>query len=242
LAEKSNTDGAGGQQAAAQQAAGAPQLKVAAANDAAVRRRTGKGWQQWWVLLDAAGAKEMDHPAIIKYLRDKHDLPDWWAQIVTVSYERARNIRRIDKRVHGQSVTIASKPINTTVASAYRAWTLRAERARWLGEAGLTIRGATADKSIRASWGSQSKIKNNLEVEFKAEARGQVRVVVMQYRLASTAEVNKAKRFWETVLGRLKDALESPAAHRPASQMPWLFANPMRLNPHRRKHRIGSRI
>ena len=229
----------GGGQAAGQPAA---QLKVAAANDAAVRRRTGKGWQQWWTVLDAAGAKEMDHPAIIKYLRDKHDLPDWWAQIVTVSYERARKIRRIDKRIHGNSITVTSKPINATVASAYRAWTLRAERARWLGEGGLTIRGATADRSIRASWGSQSKIKNNLEVEFTSEPRGQTRVSVMQYRLSTPAEVKKARQHWEVALGRLKEALESPSANRPASKMPWLFSNPMQFNPNRRKHRIGAGI
>ena len=223
---------------------GGQQLKVAAANDDAVRRRTGKGWQQWWVILDNAGAKEMDHPAIIRYLRDKHDLADWWAQIVTVSYERARGIRRIDRRIYGHSISVTSKPINATVAAAYRAWTLRAERARWLGENGLTIRGATADKSIRANWdpNARSKIKNNLEVYFNSDRPGQVKVTVMQYRLSGVAEGNKMRKYWETVLFRLKEALESPAAHRPASQMPWLFSNPMRLNPHRRKHRIGSRI
>ena len=37
-------------------------------SDAAVQAKTGKTWQEWFAVLDAAGARAMDHQSIAAYL------------------------------------------------------------------------------------------------------------------------------------------------------------------------------
>jgi len=63
-------------------------------SDAAVQAKTGKTWQEWFAVLDAAGARAMDHKTSAAYLYKQLRLPDWWAQMVTVGYEQARGQSR----------------------------------------------------------------------------------------------------------------------------------------------------
>jgi hypothetical protein len=62
--------------------------------DDSVRAKTGKGWQDWFRLLDKFDVKEKGHTQAAKYLRDKHGVNDWWAQAVTIRYEWERGLRR----------------------------------------------------------------------------------------------------------------------------------------------------
>lgn len=45
--------------------------KAAGMSDAAVEARTDKNWKQWFSILDAAGAKKMNHREIVAYLATK---------------------------------------------------------------------------------------------------------------------------------------------------------------------------
>ena len=62
-------------------------------SDAAVKAKTGKTWAEWIAALDKAGAKAMSHKEITKLLSSRHKLADWWSQMVTVGYERAKGLR-----------------------------------------------------------------------------------------------------------------------------------------------------
>ena len=46
-------------------------------SDEAVKAKTGKKWDQWFAILDKAGAKEMSHKDIVKFLNSKHDVGPW---------------------------------------------------------------------------------------------------------------------------------------------------------------------
>src|ERR671922_201454 len=61
--------------------------------DEAVRQNTGKGWREWVSILDDWGARERTHRDIARHLQEEHGVPGWWAQTVTVGYERARGMR-----------------------------------------------------------------------------------------------------------------------------------------------------
>lgn len=61
---------------------------------AAVKKATGRSWQEWFLLLDMEGAKDKPHKEIARLLQDKgYVTSGWWAQMVTVEYERARGLR-----------------------------------------------------------------------------------------------------------------------------------------------------
>lgn len=62
--------------------------------DAAVQKATGKNWEQWFSILDSAGAKTMAHRDIAILLAKQYKVKPWWTQMVTVEYEYARGKRK----------------------------------------------------------------------------------------------------------------------------------------------------
>lgn len=75
--------------------------------DAAIRQNTGKGWREWLSILDGWGARERKHGDTVARLMKEHGVPGWWAQAVTVGYERARGMRAKYQRATGFTVSVS---------------------------------------------------------------------------------------------------------------------------------------
>lgn len=71
----------------------ATDAKYAGIRDSSVRQKTGRSWQEWFTLLDHMGGTALGHAALVAYLRDKHNIPDWWSHMMAVGYEQARGLR-----------------------------------------------------------------------------------------------------------------------------------------------------
>lgn len=175
--------------------------KKTAIGDEAVKRATGRDWTEWLKLLDKAGAKKMDHREIVAVVAE-HGVGPWWRQMVTVHYERERGLREVHQQASGFAANV-SRTIAVPVGELYEAWSDGRRRAKWLG-AKLTIRKATAPKSIRASWHDGT----NVDVNFAAKGDGKSTVAVELARLADKDAVAEMKAFWSDALQRLKESLE----------------------------------
>ena len=57
-------------------------------SDAAIKKSTGKTWDEWFPILDAWGAREKTHTEIARYVSEEHGVPGWWSQSVTVATSR----------------------------------------------------------------------------------------------------------------------------------------------------------
>jgi hypothetical protein len=62
-------------------------------SDETLRSATGKGWEEWCDIIDVWPGKEKGHTAIAAYVHDEHEIDGWWAQTVTVGYERITGLR-----------------------------------------------------------------------------------------------------------------------------------------------------
>lgn len=168
----------------------------------AVQARTGRTWEEWFAVLDAAGATQMPHPEIARYLAEQ-GVSDWWCQMVTVGYEQARGLRAVHQKADGFAVS-ASKTVGVPVMRLYEAWADAGERGHWLPDAAMTVRRATPGKSLRIAWHDGSGVDVNLAG--KGEAKSQV---ALQHSKLSDAEaVARWKRYWGEALARLKAYLE----------------------------------
>jgi hypothetical protein len=80
---------------------------VLATSDEAIRARTGRGWQEWFDLLDGWGAPERSHREIARWVAEQQGIAPlaWNAQAVASSYERARGLRAVGEHPEGFSVT-----------------------------------------------------------------------------------------------------------------------------------------
>lgn len=117
-------------------------------SEAAVQRATGKSWDEWFTLLDAWDGTTKTHPEIARHLSEACSIDGWWAQSVTVGYERARGMRAVHERPDGFSVN-ASKTLPVAAERLYAAIVDDDERAHWLHGIELRRRSAKAHTSAR---------------------------------------------------------------------------------------------
>jgi uncharacterized protein YndB with AHSA1/START domain len=172
--------------------------------DDAVRASTGKSWKEWFALLDAAKASNMDHREIAAWLVEHHDLGGWWQQMVAVSYEQARGLRAPHQKPDGFEISV-SRTIATAGETLFAAWTDARRRRSWLPDAGITIRKSTAAKSLRFDWVDG---KSDVETAFQPKGAGKCVVVVQHRKLPSATAAKKMKVYWAAALDALKEQLE----------------------------------
>jgi uncharacterized protein YndB with AHSA1/START domain len=170
-------------------------------SDEAVRAKTGKSWDEWLSILDAAGAKTLGHKEIVA-LVGQHGAGPWWRQMVTVSYEQARGLREKHQTASGYTAS-ASRTIGVPVDRLFEAWSDEGFRRSWL-PAKMTIRKATPDKSLRITWEDGS----NVDVGLFSKGESKSQVAVEHAKLPDAEAVARAKEYWKQALDRLQKALE----------------------------------
>jgi hypothetical protein len=173
-------------------------------SDEAIRRRTGRGWEEWFDLLDEWGAAEQPHKEIARWLREEQGVDGWGAQSVTVSYERARGLRAVGERPEGFSVT-AQKTVAVPVDRLYEAFVDESLRERWLTDGELRERTATRPKSARFDWGDG---ETRVIVGFTAQGDAKSTVALEHERLPDAEEAERMKAFWRDRVATLKEVLE----------------------------------
>jgi hypothetical protein len=171
-------------------------------SDAAVKAKTGKDWAAWFGALDKAGARKLRHPQIAQLLHEKHGVPGWWCQMVTVEYELARGLRVRHQTASGFSVS-ASKTIATTLAALYTATASAAKRNKWFPKGELEVSSQTKNKYLRGAWND-----GRLEIGFYAKEGGKAQIAIQVNKLAKRTDVDRERAAWKAALVKLQKLLE----------------------------------
>lgn len=180
-----------------------PRVAEPGLSDAAIRKATGKGWDEWFALLDAWGGTKHSHPDIARHVADAHGVDGWWAQSVTVGYERARGMRALHERPDGFSMS-ASKTFPVPVERLFAAFVEPEERERWLEAVALRNRTSQPHKSARFD---VLPGETRLNATFIAKGPEKAVVQLQQERLAGAEDVTRWKAVWKEQLAVLADFL-----------------------------------
>jgi hypothetical protein len=177
-----------------------PRVAEPGVSDAAVRRATGKGWDEWFALLDAWQGTAHNHTEIARHVYETYGIDGWWAQSVTVGYERARGVRALHERPDGFSMN-ASKTFLVPVERLFAAFVEQEERERWLEGVELRNRTSQPHKSARFD---VLPGETRLAATFVAKGVEKAAVQLQQERLRSAEEVTRSKALWKEHLARLE--------------------------------------
>src|SRR5271157_4310483 len=174
-------------------------------SDAAVKAKTGKPWAEWFAILDKAGAKKLDHKTIVAFLHKQYGLGPWWEQMVTVSYEQTRGLRKPHEKPEGYEIA-KTKTFGVPLATLYDAWNDREKRRLWLKDPGFEIRKATPDKSLRFTWVDG---ETQVVADFYSQDAGKSRVAVQHSKLPSAKAAAGMKAYWAAQLASLQAFLKT---------------------------------
>jgi len=173
--------------------------------DAKLKAATGRDWKTWISLLDRWGARDHKHAEIARYLMDEHKVPGWWAQTITVGYERTTGLRLKHQQKDGFSVS-ASKTIGVPVGSLFDAFVKPAKRKRWLQDGTMRVRTSQPYRNARFDWNDGT---TRVVVGFIDKGDSKSTVSLAHEKLPDADEAETAKLAWKERLTALKDYLES---------------------------------
>ena len=177
--------------------------KLAGMSDAVLREKTGHAWSHWVEMLDREGAATMAHRDIARIVGQKFKVPAWWTQMVTVGYERIKGRRAKGQRMDGSYEASKSRTYAVPVTRLFEAWADPDQRKRWLDGAEVTVRTATAPKSMRLGWPDRTIIA----AWFETKGKGKSSVALAHTKLRDRATADRMKQYWSERLDALGEVL-----------------------------------
>jgi hypothetical protein len=181
--------------------ASAPDLAAQAGMaDAAVAKKTGRTWKEWAGVLDRAGAADLSHTEIARLVHERFEVPGWWAQTVTVGYERIRGLREKGQRRDGSFEVSKSKTYPVPLAELWKGF-CRCDV--WLVGGKLRMSRAQKHKTMRMRWTDGTPVE-----AYFAEKGPRKSAVTLQHRkLPSRAEAARLRVYWTERLAALGELL-----------------------------------
>ncbi|WP_406860799.1 hypothetical protein ABZO31_10205 [Streptomyces sp. HUAS MG47] len=175
-------------------------------SDDALTAATGKGWAEWFALLDAWGAAGQGHTAIARHLVDGHGVGGWYAQSITVGYEQERGLRQVGQSSGGDWQASVSRTVAAPAERCSAAFADEELRLRWLPVGELAVRTHRPGKSLTADWDGGA---GRLAVHFTPMGEAKTRIGLGHTGLPDAEAVITYKDFWREHLTELKALLES---------------------------------
>jgi hypothetical protein len=177
-------------------------------SDEAMRRATGRGWDDWFRILDARGIEGFSHTATAAWVATEHGIDGWWAQQVTVGYERVRGLRRRHQTSDGFEVSV-SKTLGRDVHRMWSAFADDGARSAWQVPAVLRRRTAVEDKSVRFDYGDDG---SRVLVSIVPKGSERATVTITHERMAGPDDVVRMRAFWRAQVEALENWLEADNA------------------------------
>jgi hypothetical protein len=176
---------------------------LAGMSDATIKAKTGCGWEKWVFALDRRGAAQMPHGDIAAIVHDKYKIDGWWAQAVTVGYERIKGLRALGQRRDGSYEASKSRTFDVPVSVLFGAWADARVRRRWLDGTVGRVRTATPQKSMRLDGQDRSIVA----VGFLAKGPSKSAVAVQHTKLPDRETATRLKQYWSERFDALAEVL-----------------------------------
>lgn len=171
-------------------------------DDVRVTAETGRSWDDWTDLILAGPGQDAGHTEIAAWLREQHGVDPWWAQSVTVGFERITGLRLPGQMPDGSFTLSRSRTIDGNASVIRDTWEdddSRDAMLPGLTTARLSRPGVKVPRYVaRDAEGEIGVVSMTLD-----EVKGRVKIVLTHERLAEPADVESWKAFWENWLDDL---------------------------------------
>ncbi|PXA68439.1 hypothetical protein [Cryobacterium arcticum] len=180
-------------------------------SDARILENTGHGWDDWAELIEAGPGRDAGHTAIAAWVHAEHGVPGWWAQGVTVGYERIAGLRLPGQMPDG-SFSVSRSRVLDLPAPLLRAALLDGNsRADLFTGLDTELRSKPASKALRYTVRRAGHPLGSLLFSADPVPDGRLRVTVTHDKLPTVDDGELWKQYWADWLAAVA-AVTDPAA------------------------------
>jgi hypothetical protein len=172
-------------------------------SDAAYRKATGKTWPQWRRVLRAMGADKLPHAEIAARLVDVHSVAGWWAQSITVAFERAIGRRQVGE-IAGGFAAAASKTLAGSKDKALASWQKLVGRRRAFNGVAFAKPPSVRRTPKWRYWRVTLADGSRVIVGIGAKADGKAILGLSHEKLPDARAARRWKVFWQSLLQELE--------------------------------------
>lgn len=165
---------------------------------------TGRCFDDWFDILDNAGAESWPHWKIKRYLGGTRKNDEWWANAVAIAYERARGFNPARS---AYSVR-ATKTVHATPENVWKLIDIEDERRAWL-DIELEERSRKENSALYCELADGSKVTISLRnTPDTTDSTPSTLVTIRHSGLANEASLEETKTFWRAALATLVTAID----------------------------------
>jgi len=170
-------------------------------SDAAVQAATGKKWDEWYAILDSAGARGMPHKEIAQWLADGAAVSDpMWCQWITIAYEKQIGRRVTGQDCYGNFYATASKAVAGDLDSALDSWLRRVAGITDFNGLALAHAPKVSKSEKFRYWRAVFDDGSTINVVINAKGQGKCTVAIDHRKLADQEAVAAWKAYWKEFL------------------------------------------
>lgn len=171
-------------------------------SDDAVKAATGRDWSGWRAFLDGSGAADKPHKQIASDLYAA-GMPGWWAQMVTVEYERMIGRRAVGQRCDGAYSASASRTVAGDMDAALTRWLAAVgDRANYDGVLAESVPRVSKTANWRY-WKVDLKDGSRVSVTICEKAAGKATIGVGHEKIGDAEAAARWKLWWKAVLAEV---------------------------------------
>ena len=161
-----------------------------------------------------APAPAADVPASLQNVGEDHGVDGWYAQEITVAYERARGLRATNQRMSGEYEVSVSKILPAPVGEVVAALRTPKRRAAWAKAMDPELRQAL-EAALAGPKGLRLRDKGDARMRFRTprgvtillsldpRAKGRSALVATNMKLKAKADVERCRAAWRPALEAL---------------------------------------
>jgi hypothetical protein len=198
--------------------------KYAGKTDEAVKKATGKTWDEWFKILDDGKVSKLPHREIVLWLHDKGLIKrgkgwpkdksfnaGWWAQSIVVGYEEKIGRRVFGAKTAGNYTVTVGKSLDGSVDDAFKKWENLVKGKKDFNKIGFEGEPRTSSTKDWRYWkvdmedGSKLMVGIGPSAKLRTSPKGdkQSAFSVTVDKLKGEKEVEKWRKYWKKFLGKL---------------------------------------
>ncbi len=175
-------------------------MKSPTISNETVRKSTGKSWGEWFVLLKKIKAQQLSHTEIAQRLCDEYGVPGWWAQTITVEFERKIGRRELGQTCDGDYQASVSKTLPGTMDDALKKWQKYVKSKKDLCGVKFSTKPNASKTDKWRYWRVDLADGTKITVIFGNKGSGKAHLAVNHEKLPNAKAVAHWKSYWKEFL------------------------------------------
>lgn len=168
--------------------------------DEAVEKATGKGWTEWFTILRQEKADKLPHREIAKLLSDQYNVDGWWAQSITVEYERHLGRRQVGQVKDGTFQTAVTKTLPGDLDQVFDIWLDAARNANEFNSIPLAGEPAISKSDKWRYWRVDLQDGSKVTVTVGPKSAEKSTLTLQNEKLKDQDAIEQWKTFWKNYM------------------------------------------